>query len=271
MRSRIFFAVIAGFWLAMNFLLWRSQWGAHSRIGSAIPVEVVWDKILTAPDNSSLEIYDHGKKTGFCQWTATVGGAAQALNQSLSKDYAPDGLIPQPSGYDLSLEGNTAMSGTNRVRFEMRLSLSTNRAWQDFRFTAKMRPAVWDIRANAAAQKIMVKVNGPDGVWQKTVKFSDFQHPESLLEEIGGAGFADFAGAANLPLQKDAITQAAAGIQWKAHEDWMQLGHSRVRVYRLETEFFGQRLSLFTSRAGEILWVEAPDQLTLRNEAFSHF
>jgi hypothetical protein len=51
----------------------------------------------------------------------------------------------------------------------------------------------------------------------------------------------------------------------------MPFGHSRVRVYRLETELFGQRLRLFTSRAGEILWVEAPNQLTLRNEAFSHF
>ncbi len=186
MRSRIFFAVIAGFWLVMNFLLWRSQSGAHSQIGSAIPVEIVWDKILTAPDNSSLDIYDHGKKTGFCQWMVNTGGAAQALNQSLSKDYAPDGLIPQPGGYGLSLEGNTAIFGTNRVRFEMQLRLSTNQTWQDFRFTAKMRPAVWDIHANAAAQKIMVKVNGDGGSWQKTVKFSDFQHPESLLEEFGG-------------------------------------------------------------------------------------
>ncbi len=271
MRSRIFFAAIAGFWLVMNFLLWRSQSGAHSQIGSAIPVEVVWDKILTAPDNSSLDIYDHEKRTGFCQWMATVGGAAQALNQSLSKDYAPDGLIPQPSGYELSLEGNTAMFGTNRVRFEMHLRLSTNQTWQDFRFTAKMRPMVWDIHAIAAARKIMVKVNGDGGSWQRTLKFSDFQHPESLLEEAGGNDFAGFAGAANLPLQKDSITQAAAGLQWKAHEDWMQFGHSRVRVYRLETEIFGQRLSILTSRAGEILWVEAPNKLTFRNEAFSHF
>ena len=42
MRYRIFFAAIAGFWLVMNFLLWRSQSGAHSQIGSAVPVEVVW-------------------------------------------------------------------------------------------------------------------------------------------------------------------------------------------------------------------------------------
>jgi hemolysin-activating ACP:hemolysin acyltransferase len=271
MCSRIFFAAIAGFWLVMNLLLWRSQSGEHSRIGSAVPVGIVWDKILTAPDNSSLDIYDHGKKIGFCQWMANAGGAARVLNQSLSRDYAPDGSMAQPGGYGLSLEGNTAIFGTNRVRFEMRLSLSTNQTWQDFRLTARMRPTVWDIHASAAARNITVKVDGDGGSWQKTVKFSEFEHPESLLEEFGGNGFAGFAGAANLPLQKDSITQTAAAMRWEAHEDWMPFGHSRVRVYRLETELFGQRLRLFASRAGEILWVEAPDQLTLRNEAFSHF
>ena len=65
--------------------------------------------------------------------------------------------------------------------------------------------------------------------------------------------------------------QAAAGLRWDAHEDWMQLGHSKVRVYRLETQFLGQHLRIFTSRVGEILLVEAPDNLNLRNDAFTHF
>jgi len=271
MRSKIFFAAIVGFWVVMNYLLWRSQSGAHSEIGSAVPAEIVWDKILTAPDNSSLDIYDHEKKVGFCQWRATVGTVTQALNQSLSEDYEPDGLIPQPSGYALSLEGNTSIFSTNHVSFEMHLRLSTNETWQDFRFTAKMRPTVFDIHAIAAARKIMIKVNDGGGNWQRTLKFSDFQHPESLLAEIGGLDGLGFAGAANLPLQKDSLTQAAAGIRWDAHEDWMQFGHNKVRVYRLETEIFGQHLYVFTSRVGEILWVEAPDKLTFRNEAFNHF
>jgi hypothetical protein len=264
MSSRIFFAAIAGFWLVMNFLLWRSQEGAHSQIGSAIPAQIVWNKILTAPDNSSLEIYDHGKKTGFCQWTASVGGATQALNQSLSEDYAPDGLIPQPSSYVLSLEGNTMAFGTNRVRFEMRLHLSTNQTWQDFYFTAKVRSAALDVHAIAASGKITVKMDNSGESWQRTLKFSDLQHPEPLLAEFGIGGLP-------LPLPLDSITQSAAAFHWDAHEDWMPFGHSKVRVYRLETVFFGQRLSFFISRAGEILSVDAPDNVTLRNTAFSRF
>jgi hypothetical protein len=271
MRSRIFFAAIVGFWVTMNFLLWRSQSAAHSGIGSAIPVDIVWDKILTAPDTSKLDIYDHEKKIGFCEWIATVGNETEALNQSLSEDYEPDGSIPQPSGYALNFKGYSSVFSTNRASFEMHVRLSTNQTWQDFHLTGKMRPAAWDIHAIAAAQKILVKVNGDGGDWQTTLKFSDFQHPESLLGQIGGVGALSFAGVAIQPLQKNAVTQAAAGIQWEAHEDWMQFGHSKVRVYRLETSFLGQHLYIFTSRAGEILWVEAPDKLTFRNEAFNHF
>jgi hypothetical protein len=269
MRSRIFFAAIVAFWVTMNFLLWRSQEAAHSQIGSAIPVDIVWDKILTAPDDSSLDIYNHDKKAGFCQWTPATGNAAEALNQSLSEDYAPNGLTPQPSGYGLSANGNVQISGTNRAGFEMQLRLSTNQTWQDLRFTAKLRPTIVDVHAIAAARKILIKVNGEGGAWQRALKFSDFQHPELLLQEFGLGDFLGFAEATGLPLQKD-FAQAASGLQWRAHEDWMQFGHSKVRVYRLETEFLGQHLSIFTSRVGEILWVDAPYQWTLRNEAFSH-
>jgi hypothetical protein len=270
MRSRIFFALIAGFWLAMNLLLWRSQSGTRSLVGSAVPVQIVWDKILTAPDNSSLEIYDHDQRTGFCEWMVTGSGSVQALTQSLSRDYAPDGSVPQTGGYGLTLEGNTMIFGTNRVRFEMQLRLATNQTWQDFRLTARLPPTGWDIHANAASRQIQLKVADQEGVWRQTIHFSDLEHPETLLKEFGGSDFADLTGAAGLALQKDFISQAAAGLQWKAHDDWMQLGHSRVRVYTLETEFFGQRFSIYTSRAGEILWVDAPNQLTLRNETFSH-
>ena len=56
MRSRLFFLGVTVFWLTMNVLLWRAQVAGHSPFGSALPAEAVWDKILTAPDNSNLDI-----------------------------------------------------------------------------------------------------------------------------------------------------------------------------------------------------------------------
>lgn len=270
MRSRIFFAAIAGFWLVMNFLLWRSQEGAHSKIGSAVPVDVVWDKILTAPDSSKLDIYDHKKKIGFCEWIATTG---QALDKRLSEDYEPDGSISEPSVYELTFKGYVTVFLTNHVSFEMHIRLSTNQTWQDFHLNAKMRPAIWtwDIHGMAAAQKVAIKITSDNGIWQRTLNFSDFEHPETLLEDVGGVGGAALARAANLSLSGESPDQKTAGIQWEAHEDWMQFGHSKVRVYRLDTEILGQHIYVFTSRAGEILWIETLDKVTCQNEAFNHF
>ncbi len=254
----------------MNALLWRSQSAAHSEIGSEVPPEIVWEKILTAPDNSSLDIYDHDTKIGFCHWMATEGTATQAFNKTLSEDYAPDGLLPQPSSYELTLEGNSAFYTTNRVRFEMQLRLGTNESWQDFHWMAKVRPTAWDLHAIAASQRVTLKINDDGAVWQKTFKFSDFDHPETIMESFGGMGSLGVLGPM-LSMPGSSVSRLALALRWHAHEDWMQFGHSRVRVYRLETEFLGQHLYVFTSRVGEILWVEAPNKLTLRNVAFSHF
>ena len=270
MRSRIFFLTIAGFWVVMNYLLWRSQWGAHSGIGSAVPVGVVWEKILTAPDSSSLEIYDHDKKIGFSHWIATVGNSPIASTKNLSEDDVPEGMVGQVTGYSLDFEGNSFWPESNRIRFEAGLTLSTNREWKDFRLHVNLRPTVWDVRASAASEKVVVHVNDPDGSWQKTFKFADLQDPEALLGDFGGGYALGLLGGAGLPLQKDSLPKLAV-LNWQAHEDWMQVGHSKVRVYRLETQFFGQHVFLFISRVGEILRVELPNKIALRNEAFGHF
>jgi hypothetical protein len=273
MSSRLLLTAIVAFWLVMNYLLWRSQWEANTRIGNQIPVHVVWEKILTAPDNSSLDIYDHEKKIGLCHWTVSPGRPVTAENKSLSEDYAPDGALPPISGYDLSFEGNTALAGTNRLRFEFTftLRLSTNESWEDFHFTLRLRPAVIDIRAMAATQKIFLRADDGGSVWQKTLKFSDLQHPESILGDIDNNDTLSTLTANGLSLPPSSVVQLAQGVHWEAHEDWMQFGHSRVQVYRLETQVLGQHLFVFISRAGEILWVEGPNKITFRNEAFSHF
>jgi hypothetical protein len=271
MRSRIFFLAIVCFWLAMNYLLWRSQWGAHSRIGSAVPVAVVWEKILAAPDSSSLDIYDHDKKIGICHWIANVGNSPLASNKILADDYAPDGLAEQVTGYSLAFEGNATLSNSIRLRFEASLDLSTNRAWQNFHLRVSMRPRLWDLRAAAAAEKVVLKMEDHGVSWQKTLSFSDLRDPDALLSDFGGTALLSLLAGAGLTPSKESLSGLAGSMDLQAHEDWMQFGHSKVRVFRLETVFLGRHVYLFTSRVGEILWVELPDNITLRNEAFEHF
>jgi hypothetical protein len=271
MRSRIFFLAIAAFWLAMNYLLWRSQWGAHSRLGSAVPAEVVWEKILTAPDLSSLDVYDHDKRVGSCHWSATVGNSPLASNKILEDDYAPDGMDQQVTGYTLNFGGNATFSNTNRLGFEASLDLSTNRSWQAFHVRVTARPRIWELRATAATEKLVVKVEDYNGSWQKTLNLSDLSNPNMMWADMGGTAAVSLLAAAGLAPSKESMSLMAASVVWQAHEDWMMFGHTKARVYRLETVMLGRHINVFTSRVGEILRVEFPNQITLRNDAFEHF
>ncbi|MGZ5543809.1 MAG: hypothetical protein ACXWIU_03965, partial [Limisphaerales bacterium] len=74
-----------------------------------------------------------------------------------------------------------------------------------------------------------------------------------------------------IPGGQHGLAAAAHALKWQAYADTMQFGHSRVGVYRLETNVFGRKIFVFVSKVGEILWVELPDKIVLRNEAFGHF
>jgi hypothetical protein len=271
MRSRIYFLAVLSFWLVMNGLLWRSQWGAHSRFGSAVPPEVIWEKILSAPDASSLDIYDHTNKVGICHWIANVGNSPLASNKILADDYAPDGMEEKVTGYTLTFEGNATLFKTNRIRFDANLDLASNRAWRNFHARVSMRPMVWDVRAAAAAEKLVLKVEDGKASWHRTFKFSELSDPEAMWSDMGATAALSFLAGAGLTPSKESLSALAASLEWQAHEDWLQVGHTKARAYRLETQFLGQHIYLFTSRVGEILRVEFPGNITFRNEAFEHF
>ena len=72
-------------------------------------------------------------------------------------------------------------------------------------------------------------------------------------------------------IHTNALPLSSMGLKWTAHNHLMQFGHSKVRVYKLETKIFDRPIFIFVSRVGEILWVHLPDDLVLSNDAFTHF
>src|SRR5437773_3244856 len=91
MFNRFYFPLIALFWVVMNVLLWRAEFGGGNEAASAVSTEVVWQKILTAPDDSTLEISLNGKRIGYCRWVANVGEEL-ATGKISSEDYVPEGI-----------------------------------------------------------------------------------------------------------------------------------------------------------------------------------
>src|SRR5574342_757057 len=102
MFARAAFILIALFWLTMNVLLWRTEFGGRPGAGSSVPAELVWQKILTAPDSSSLVILLNEKRAGVCHWITGVGEQWSEIGD----ENVPSGLPERPAGYRLRVEGN---------------------------------------------------------------------------------------------------------------------------------------------------------------------
>ena len=269
MFSRITLLLLAMFWLTMTYLLWRSEYVGHAQVGSAVPVDLVWRKVLTAPDNSSLEIRHHGVKVGYCRLASNIGQEL-ASGKFLNEGLPPESNAPHSSpGYRLDLEGNVALDDTpGRVRFELELILNTNQDWQEFDLQLRRKPTLWQIRSNVKEQAIHLLMDDQHGGRVEQVfKFSDFQNPQFLLQEfdlppaLGLLGtFAPGAGAKG----KDSLS---LGLNWNARNDWIKIGHTSVRAFRLEAVLLERyRMLVLVSRVGEILEVDLPDDWKLVND-----
>jgi hypothetical protein len=270
MISRIALILVTAFWAIMNILLWRAEYGQRGSAGSSVPAEVVWRKILTAPDSSSLTIFHHGKKIGFCHWITSVG---EELSQIQEDTGSPEGMVRRIMGYRLQLEGNVSSEKAgNRIRFESALTLTTNQLWQDFNLRIILRPTVLEIHSSAIEQRVRFHVDDGEEKFERVMKFSELQNPQSILREFGGpiaAGLLSSFGMFETQLQSSALK---AGLKWEGREDSMRIGHSPVRTYRLQAHLLDRyKITIFVSRVGEILRVELPDEIVLVNDQLSAF
>ncbi|HEX9046390.1 MAG TPA: hypothetical protein VF988_05130, partial [Verrucomicrobiae bacterium] len=120
MIARLTFVGIVVFWLAMNFWLWRIEYGSRGG-DTPVPVQLVWRKILTAPDASSLSVYQNGERMGYCELSTSVGQQMATYDE----DKPPPEGISTRTGYQVHLAGNVSLGDfTNRVKFDGRLQFS---------------------------------------------------------------------------------------------------------------------------------------------------
>ena len=267
MVQRLTFIAIAVFWIVMNILLWRSEFG-RGESGTAIPVAAVWQKMLTAPDNSSLTILYKGKRTGFCRWSVNVGQEI-ATGQTSTEDFAPEGRVEKLTGYTIDLEGGVAVgAATNRLTFDLSLKLATNQMWRELRLRSGYQRNIWEIRSNAGEETVRLRVDNEGERWNSTLTFAELENPEKLLTDLVGPAAPAMAAALGVPLRRlPGQAQLSINLPWVAHSDWVTIAHARVKAYRLEARLLDRyKISVLVSRVGEIMRVELPGDLILVND-----
>jgi hypothetical protein len=168
----------------MNVLLWRSEVSATRVEGSPVPVETVWERILTAPDDSTLEIHRRGHKIGWCRWVPKVeeGMPTTPAPGPGTGGELPEGQVTRVSGYSISLDGNVSLEDpAERVRFTGRVDFDVRREWQALFVRVTLRPNTFELRADAAQQTVSFRMGDQPGAWEQTFSFDQLAQPEAVL------------------------------------------------------------------------------------------
>jgi hypothetical protein len=264
MLPRFLFLLIAVFWVAMNLLLWRAEYGSHGA-GISVPPALVWRKILTAPDISSLNVFQNGERTGFCEFSTRVEQEMAALDES---DAVPK-KINSRAGYQILFNGNVSLGDyTNRLTFNGQIEFSRQREWREVNLKLSSHAGAIEIHSLAAEQTVHLTI-ASDGVTNKMVfSFADLQNPNTLwnafLGNLGG-----WAAGLDLPIDLQTPSTLAQNIHWEARLERLKLGGESVSAYRLEARILDRPIVIYVSTLGEILRVELPGGVIASFDQFS--
>lgn len=274
---RFAFLVITAFFVTMNVLLWRSEFRPQGE-GTPVPLAVVWEKILRAPDDSDLEIFHQKKKVGHLRWAANAGETA-TTNTAPADDNLQEGMIRKVSGYTIDiLDGRLDLGeARKRVRFTMNTTFGTNHQWQAFGVQLIQRPLSLDLAASATNESVTISFRDGNESTSRTFTFAQLRDPKALVQSVVGpvplglltggllGGLAEGGGGAELAALP-ALRKLSLGLQWDSRQDWLKVGSAKLRCYRLQTRLLEKHQAVvYVSRVGEILRVELPDGYVLQN------
>ena len=258
MIPRVAFILVVAFWVTMNGWLWRAEYGSRNS-GIPVPLDLVCRKILTAPDTSSLSVYQDGQRMGFCAFSTSVEQEMAKLNEDQPP---PEGLVAS-AGYQIRLTGNVAFGNfTNRVKFDGRVQFSPRREWRELELKLSTHSATVEIDSLATNQTVSVQMTNSDVNISRVFTFADLQNPGTLLRALGDGTGGGFWSGLDLSVLPPGVAALAPDITWEARRVRLTMGREAVSAYRLETRVLGQPIVVYVSTLGEILRVDLPGGIT---------
>ncbi|HUA67842.1 MAG TPA: hypothetical protein VMA13_04775 [Candidatus Saccharimonadales bacterium] len=241
----------------MNVLLWRAEYDSHG-IGIRVPPALVWQKILTAPDISSLNVFQDGQRTGFCEFSTSVEQEMATLDESSP---VPKGLNTH-MGYQIRINGNVSLGDfTNRLTFNGQFEFTRQREWQKLDLKLSSHFATVEIHSLADEQNVHLKITSDGVSTERVFSFDELRNPDKLWRAFAGDLGDDWVAGLDLPIVPQTSTLIARGIHWEANRDLLTIGKEPVPVYRLETRILDRPIIIYVSTLGEILRIELPDDV----------
>jgi hypothetical protein len=269
MLRKATFLFITLFWLTMNALLWREEFSSKNDSGSEAPVSLVWEKILTSPDDSGLAVQYGKDRAGYIRWIPNIG-QEEATGKTANENTEIEGRIKKTTGYSIHADGNFILpENMGRFRFDFNATFDAQHQWTTWQFKSLQKPSSWTVAANRQNETLEFTLGDGREAVKQSFKFADFRDPQKLINETGIAAMLPALSNLLPPgLSTSTTNSLSIGLNWEGRQDWMKMGHSRVRIYRLRARLLDKyEANVVVSRVGEILRVELPGEVTLVNEA----
>lgn len=263
MYARLIFLGIAAFWVTMNVLLWRIEFGARGG-DTPVPLQLVWRKILTAPDASSLSVYEKGDRMGYCEFSTGVGQQMATFDEGKPP---PEGFGAR-AGYLLHVAGNVSLGDfTNRLKFDGRARFDRLRQWEELNIKITSRASIIEIHSLATNQTAHIKISAEGmPILERDLAFSQLQDPNTLVQALAGNVAGDLLNLFGLP---ELLPAGSQKIEWDARRTRIKVGSEAVPVYRLETSVLGRPVIVNVSTLGEILRIDLPGDISARIDEWS--
>jgi hypothetical protein len=209
---------------------------------------------LTAPDISSLNVFQDGERTGFCEFSTRVEQEMAALDES----NAVPKKINSRAGYQIRFNGNVSLGDyTNRLTFHGQIEFSRQREWREINLKLSSHAVAIEIHSLAAEQTVHLAITSEGMTNEQVFSFADLQNPNILWSAFLG-NLGEWVTGLDLPVDLRTPSTLAQNIHWEARLERLMLGGESVLAYRLETRVLDRSIVIYTSTLGEILRVELP-------------
>lgn len=269
MAARLWFVLVTLFFITMNGLLWRSEFGRKT-VGSPVPPESVWRRMIECSDSSKLEVRRGTQRFGSLEWRPSLVEAPPEEGRT-----DPEGMVRRITGYRIDVDqGNLYLPDQTFLGYSIDLGMSTNHAVQFFQISVSLRlqsdPRVkFTVRGDVLTRQVRVRpsLSGGDEV-EQVIPFDDLRDPEKLFSRFGGPLLPTTLAALGVPLSQVRTLVGANALEWQAVKGHrVPMGHAQVPVYRLYTSLLNRYLvNVYVTESGEIFRVELPNEVVLVNE-----
>ena len=271
--QRFVLVILACFWAFMGFRLWQVEYGGK-RLGAAVNIAVVWDKVLTAQDEAPLSIVNGhtGEFLGWVNWAPSITRDDTVERAEIV------GMVDTVLDYSLDLERGR-LFGENyaddlRFRFHLGFGPPPQREWIDLQVILQQNTQFdfefhLDARATNDFMTVSLKTTGlPNEI---KILYSQLAQPQKLVGpglELAGFNPLVAAGASALVervLKEEKLDQKTVFKLPKirqAHFDLLPDVRTEIKVYRVDVPIGNSMfIKIYISMLGEVLRVEIPEFL----------